>query len=86
VTNVTYVQVMTCSTPDKTDGLVVLTDGCKAVEEKILGSGGNFVMQMAPKVRTAASSYLFFLLIQQFFFPFSSFSLHPSLQGRHCHR
>ena len=62
------VYVMTCSTPDKADGLAVLTDGCKvvffdqtpsnlvddtivqAVEEKIVGSGGNFVMQMAPKV------------------------------------
>merc|ERR1712083_703298 len=47
------VYVMTCSTPDKADGLAVLTDGCKAVEEKIVGSGGNFVMQMAPKVVTA---------------------------------
>ena len=71
---------MTCSTPDKGDGLAVLTEGCKvllssfhpltqenyftfenlnlvgdssmqAVEEKIVGSGGNFVMQMAPKVK-----------------------------------
>jgi len=47
------VYVMTCSTPDKADGLAVLTEGCKAVEEKIVGSGGNFVMQMAPKVVTA---------------------------------
>lgn len=47
------VYVMTCSTPDKTDGLAVLTDGCKAVEEKILASGGNFAIQMAPKVVTA---------------------------------
>jgi len=47
------VYVMTCSTPDKTDGLTVLTDGCKAVEEKILASGGNFAIQMAPKVVTA---------------------------------
>merc|ERR1712080_766009 len=47
------VYVMTCSTPDKADGLAVLTEGCKAVEEKIKGSGGNFVMQMAPKVVTA---------------------------------
>merc|ERR1712222_294993 len=47
------VYVMTCSTPDKGDGLAVLTEGCKAVEEKIVGSGGNFVMQMAPKVVTA---------------------------------
>merc|ERR1712080_455949 len=30
------VYVMTCSTPDKTDGLAVLTEGCKAVEEEIL--------------------------------------------------
>merc|ERR1719283_226961 len=47
------VYVMTCSTPDKTDGLVVLKEGCKAVEEKIMASGGNFVMQMEPKVVTA---------------------------------
>merc|ERR1712226_509067 len=47
------VYVMTCSTPDKTDGLTVLPEGCKAVEEKIVASGGNFVMQMAPKVVTA---------------------------------
>merc|ERR1712226_779943 len=38
---------MTCSTPDKTDGLTVLTEGCKAVEEKIVASGGNFAIQMA---------------------------------------
>merc|ERR1712025_869964 len=43
----------TCSTPDKTDGLAVLTEGCKAVEEKIVASGGNFAIQMAPKVVTA---------------------------------
>merc|ERR1711909_171749 len=43
----------TCSTPDKTDGLTVLTEGCKAVEEKIVASGGNFAIQMAPKVVTA---------------------------------
>merc|ERR1712076_220270 len=43
----------TCSTPDKTDGLTVLTEGCKAVEEKIVASGGNFQIQMAPKVVTA---------------------------------
>merc|ERR1712080_793751 len=47
------VYVMTCSTPDKTDGLAVLTEGCKAVEEKIMASGGNFAIQMAPKVVTA---------------------------------
>jgi len=47
------VYVMTCSTPDKTDGLAVLTEGCKAVEEKIKASGGNFAIQMAPKVVTA---------------------------------
>merc|ERR1712002_149081 len=47
------VYVMTCSTPDKTDGLAVLTEGCKAVEEKIVASGGNFAIQMAPKVVTA---------------------------------
>merc|ERR1711962_96 len=47
------VYVMTCSTPDKTDGLAVLTEGCKAVEEKIVAPGGNFAIQMAPKVVTA---------------------------------
>merc|ERR1712080_403685 len=47
------VYVMTCSPPDKTDGLAVLTEGCKAVEEKIVASGGNFAIQMAPKVVTA---------------------------------
>ena len=44
---------MTCSTPERADGLTMLNDACKAVEEKIKGSGGNFVIQMAPKVVTA---------------------------------
>jgi len=47
------VYVMTCSTPERADGLTMLNDACKAVEEKIKGSGGNFVIQMAPKVVTA---------------------------------
>merc|ERR1719282_1515387 len=47
------VYVMTCSTPERSDGLTMLNDACKAVEEKIKGSGGNFVIQMAPKVVTA---------------------------------
>merc|ERR1719282_2197334 len=47
------VYVMTCSTPERSEGLALLNDGCKAVEEKIKGSGGNFAIQMAPKVVTA---------------------------------
>merc|ERR1712066_243703 len=47
------VYVMTCSTPERADGLTMLNDACKAVEEKIKGSGGNFVITMAPKVVTA---------------------------------
>merc|ERR1711874_842825 len=47
------VYVMTCSTPERTDGLTMLNDACKAVEEKIKSAGGNFVIQMAPKVVTA---------------------------------
>merc|ERR1719495_1005850 len=47
------VYVMTCSTPERSDGLALLNEGCKAVEEKIKASGGNFAIQMAPKVVTA---------------------------------
>jgi len=47
------VYVMTCSTPERTEGLALLNEGCKVVEEKIKSSGGNFAMQMAPKVVTA---------------------------------
>jgi len=47
------VYVMTCSTPEKAEGLALLTEGCRVVEEKIKGSGGNFAIQMAPKVVTA---------------------------------
>jgi len=47
------VYVMTCSTPERSEGLALLNEGCKAVEEKIKGSGGNFAIQMAPKVVTA---------------------------------
>lgn len=47
------VYVMTCSTPEKSEGLAVLQSGCDAVKDKIMSSGGNFVMQMAPKVVTA---------------------------------
>merc|ERR1719282_763668 len=47
------VYVMTCSTPERSEGLALLNDGCKAVEEKIKTSGGNFAIQMAPKVVTA---------------------------------
>lgn len=47
------VYVMTCSTPEKAEGLALLNDGCKAVEEKIISSGGIFKIQMDPKVVTA---------------------------------
>merc|ERR1711872_1100003 len=47
------VYVMTCSTPERTEGLALLNEGCKAVEERIKASGGNFAIQMAPKVVTA---------------------------------
>merc|ERR1712113_1295453 len=47
------VYVMTCSTPERAEGLALLNEGCKVVEEKIKASGGNFAIQMAPKVVTA---------------------------------
>jgi len=47
------VYVMTCSTPERSDGLALLNEACKVVEEKIKSSGGNFSIQMAPKVVTA---------------------------------
>jgi len=47
------VYVMTCSTPEKAEGLAILTKGCEVVEEKIKKAGGNFAIQMAPKVVTA---------------------------------
>merc|ERR1719400_509413 len=47
------VYVMTCSTPERADGLSMLNSACTAVEEKIKSSGGNFQIQMAPKVVTA---------------------------------
>jgi len=47
------VYVMTCSTPERSDGLAMLNEACKAVEEKIKSVGGNFQIQMAPKVVTA---------------------------------
>jgi len=47
------VYVMTCSTSEKADGLVVLNEACKVIEENIKKSGGNFAIQMAPKVVTA---------------------------------
>merc|ERR1712130_153818 len=47
------VYVMTCSTPERTEGLALLNEGCKAVEERIKASGGRFAIQMAPKVVTA---------------------------------
>jgi len=47
------VYVMTCNTPERQEGLTLLTEACKVVEEKIRSSGGNFAIQMAPKVVTA---------------------------------
>merc|ERR1719244_2248238 len=44
---------MTCSTPERSEGLALLNEGCKVVEEKIKAAGGNFAIQMAPKVVTA---------------------------------
>lgn len=46
--------VMTCSTPEKAEGLALLTEGCRVVEEKIKAAGGNFAIQMAPKVGCGA--------------------------------
>lgn len=42
--------VMTCSTPEKVEGVALLQEGCRVVEEKIKSVGGNFAIQMAPKV------------------------------------
>jgi len=47
------VYVMTCSTSEKADGLVVLNEACRVIEDNIKKSGGNFAIQMAPKVVTA---------------------------------
>ena len=45
--------VITTSTPEKQDGIQILNDACKAIEDRILASGGSFNIQMAPKVVTA---------------------------------
>jgi translation initiation factor 2 subunit 1 len=45
--------VMTASTPERQEGLTLLTEGCRVVEENIKAAGGNFSIQMAPKVVTA---------------------------------
>jgi len=47
------VYVMTCSTSEKAEGLEMLNNACKLIEETIKKSGGNFNIQMAPKVVTA---------------------------------
>lgn len=44
---------MTCSTPERSDGLTLLNEACKAVEDRIKQVGGNFQITMAPKVVTA---------------------------------
>merc|ERR1719233_2050598 len=41
------------STPERSEGLALLNEGCKVVEERIKSSGGNFAIHMAPKVVTA---------------------------------
>ena len=45
--------VMTTSTPEKTDGLRLLEEACKAVEDRITSAGGSFNFHMKPKVVTA---------------------------------
>jgi len=45
--------VMTTSTAEKTDGLKILEEACKAVEDKIRSTGGSFNFQMKPKVVTS---------------------------------
>ena len=45
--------VITTSTPEKQDGIQILNDACKAIEDRISASGGSFNIQMAPKVVTA---------------------------------
>lgn len=45
--------VITTSTPEKQEGLDALNNACKAIEERIMASGGSFNIQMAPKVVTA---------------------------------
>merc|ERR1712045_10424 len=45
--------VITTSTPEKQDGIQILNDACKAIEDRISTSGGSFSIKMAPKVVTA---------------------------------
>lgn len=45
--------VITTSTPEKQEGLQILQDACKAIEDRISASGGSFNIKMAPKVVTA---------------------------------
>merc|ERR1712025_869593 len=45
--------VITTSTPEKPEGLQILNDACKAIEDRIGASGGSFNIKMAPKVVTA---------------------------------
>jgi len=47
------VYVMTCSTSEKSEGLAMLNEACTVIEATIKKSGGNFAIQMAPKVVTA---------------------------------
>jgi len=45
--------VMTTSTTEKTDGMKIMEDACKAVEDRIASLGGTFNFHMKPKVVTA---------------------------------
>jgi len=45
--------VMTTSTTEKTDGLKIMEEACKAVEDRIISIGGTFNFHMKPKVVTA---------------------------------
>ena len=45
--------VVTTSTPERADGLKLLEEALKAIEDKIKEAGGSFSVQMAPKVVTA---------------------------------
>jgi len=45
--------VVTTSTPEKADGLKVLTEACEAIEKSIGAAGGSYEVKMAPKVVTA---------------------------------
>jgi translation initiation factor 2 subunit 1 len=45
--------VVTTSTPEKAEGIVLLEEALKLIEQTIKKHGGSFSVQMAPKVVTA---------------------------------